>query len=205
MRSALERLLAAAARGWPWAAGPARVQVRPVHPDDAAAIGEFFSSLSPHARQRRFHAGVRGLSPSLLERFTHPDWYNEVALIAVVVEQGREICIGEARYAMSDGPADSREFALAVADDWQRRGIGRRLLRRLIRHAEDNRVARIYGDVIRDNLPMLSLAGTLGFRLSRHPGDASLVRVVRSFPASSAGWPGAWTARQDLAAAATTD
>ncbi len=202
MRSVFEGLLPAAPRWWPWTAGPARIQVRPVRPDDAAAIAEFFGSLSPHARQRRFHGGVRSLSPGLLERFTHPDRCTEVALIAVLVEQGRETCIGEARYSMSDGASDSREFALAVADDWQRRGLGRRLLQRLARHAEKRGIARLYGDVMRDNLPMLSLAETLGFRSIRHPEDARLVRVVRSFPAKSAASFGATAGLQGLAAAA---
>lgn len=202
MRSVLERLLPAAARWWPGTAAPARVRVRPVRPDDAAAIDAFFSSLSPGARRRRFHAGVRGLSPVLLERFTRPDPHSEAALVAVLVEQGREICIGEARYAVSDGPPGAREFALAVTDAWQRRGIGRSLLRQLIRHAESSGVTRLHGDVMRDNLPMLSLAEGLGFRPSRHPDDAGLVRVVRSFQAPSAGWVGITSGPPGLAVTA---
>lgn len=188
--------------GWrPWAAGVSPVLVRAVRPRDAAAVDQFFMNLSPQSRQRRFHAGVRGLSASQLERFTHPDWCHEAALIAVVADGGREVCIGEARYSLSDHAATSREFALAVSDEWQRRGVGRRLLQRLIRHAEYSGVALLYGDVIRDNLPMVSLAEALDFRPGRHPEDASLVRVVRSFAAVSNRLPG-FAADRSVASAA---
>jgi acetyltransferase len=156
------------------------VLVRRVRPDDGALIDAFVKALSPAARLGRFHAAVNQLAPAWLHRMTHPQRF-ELSLLAVVSHGGPEVCIGEARYAVdAEAPADEREFALVVADAWQGAGIGARLLRALSQHAERCGVSRLYGDVLRDNLPMLALARSLGFATRRHPGDARLLRVAKT-------------------------
>jgi hypothetical protein len=53
------------------------------------------------------------------------------------------------------------------------------MLRGLDRHAARHGVHCLYGDVLRDNLPMIELARSLDYRVGRHPDDARLVRVQR--------------------------
>src|SRR3546814_3013908 len=56
-------------------------------------------------------------------------------------------------------------------------GLGRHLMRRLVRWARGKKLERMYGDVLESNQPMLSLADSLGFR--REASDTpGLVRVV---------------------------
>jgi acetyltransferase len=159
---------------------PSPVLIRPIVPADATLLGEFVRSLSPASRRRRFHAGVRELPSRLLQRYAQLDCRNEMAFVASVEEAGRERLVGEARYAAADGPADTREFALAVHDERQRRGLGAELLERLLQHAHLAGVRWLHGDVLRDNEPMLALARKLGFGVQRHPDDARLLRVVRA-------------------------
>lgn len=163
-----------------WANDSESVLVRPVRAQDGPLIDAFVKELSLTSRLRRFHAGIRELSPAWLERMTHPDVRYELALIAVTAHAGREMCIGEARYAVGSETAGEREFALVVADAWQRVGIGSWLLRALTCHAERCGVARLYGDVLRDNVPMLGLARRHGYEVRRHPAEARLVRVVKA-------------------------
>lgn len=158
--------------------------MRPVRPDDATLLDRFFQDLSPQSRLRRFHVPMRGLSPDLLERFTHPDPEQELALLAFVCEGGRQVCAGEARYALSDEVVGEREFALTVADRWQRAGVGRGLLARLTAEARRRGVTRRYGDVLRDNRAMIALASSLGYAVLRHPGDWRLLRVAMRFAAT---------------------
>ena len=166
------------------------VLVRPVRADDGPLIDAFVKDLSPQSRQRRFHAPIKELPPAWLDRLTHPHDGFELGLLAVATHAGRETCIGEARYALGDETPGDREFALAVADAWQGAGIGARLLRRLSRHAECCGVAHLYGDVLRDNAPMIGLARRLGYEVRRHPVEARLLRVVKTLnhalPASAA-------------------
>lgn len=155
-----------------------QVLIRRVRPDDGELLGAFFNDLSPQSRRRRFHSGVREVPQRWLDQFTHPDEGAELALLALAGHARTEVCVGEARYALVDDAPHQREFALVIADAWQGFGIGSRLLCELTRHAEDRGVEMLYGDVLRDNPPMLGLAQRLGYRLLRHPTDATLLRVA---------------------------
>jgi GNAT superfamily N-acetyltransferase len=117
---------------------------------------------------------------------THPDACRELALVALAWQDGRDVCVAEARYVVSDDLVEGREFALAVADEWQGRGIGKTLLLRLGSHAAHHGVERLVGDVLRDNLAMIELARSLGYAVRSHPADARLVRVERRFGAAVA-------------------
>jgi acetyltransferase len=163
------------------------VRIRRVQAHDDVLIDEFVRNLSPASRQRRFHAGIREVPPQWLQRMTHPDACRELALVALAYQEGREICVAEARYVVSDDIVEGREFALAVADAWQGRGIGKTLLLRLGGHAARHGVERLVGDVLRDNLAMIELARGLGYAVRSHPADARLVRVERSVGAAVPG------------------
>jgi RimJ/RimL family protein N-acetyltransferase len=170
-----------------------RVVLRPVQPRDAAAIDGFVRALSPESRRRRFHGALNELPAELLERFTHPRPCDELGVLAFAIEAGREVCVGEARYAVDEtaleGFSDAREFALVVADAWQGRGLGTLMLSRLLRHAQRRGVPRLFGDVLRDNLPMIALARSLGFSVNRHAADARLVRVSKMLDGARAPRP----------------
>jgi acetyltransferase len=179
------------------------VVLRPVRPQDSGAFAGFIENLSVQSRRRRFHGAVAQLPPDVLHRFTHPDPGSEQAWLAFALNSdGGEFCVGEARYATpDDGPADAREFALAVADHWQGRGIGAALLHELTAQASRRRVQQLHGDVLRDNLAMLALAQRQGFVVSRHPTDARLLRVTRQLD-QAIPWNAAWCAGASAAAAA---
>ncbi len=100
-----------------------------------------------------------------------------MALAATVMLEGEETLIGVARYARE---ADERscEFALVIADAWQGRGIGRRMLAKLIAVARARGYARMIGDVLSSNRPMQELVKKLGFRLQLHPQDATVMRAT---------------------------
>jgi GNAT superfamily N-acetyltransferase len=63
-----------------------------------------------------------------------------------------------------------------IADSWQGRGIGSRLLAKLIEVARRRGLKRLYGDVLAMNRPMLELVRKLGFTLERHE-DPTLTRA----------------------------
>lgn len=106
--------------------------IRPVHFGDAQLLQEFVKALSPNMRYLRFMSSLRELSPEMVAHFTRLDYAREMALIAVVRERGRERQIGVARYSAHPN-GESCEMAIVVADDWQRCGLSRRLLRERLR------------------------------------------------------------------------
>ena len=155
-----------------------RVTLRPVLPQDGELQQQLVRSLSPASRTQRFFAPIRELPRDWLERMTLVDHDRHVALVAESFDaDGGAIAVGEARYVVG-ADAASAEFALAVADDWQRLGIGARLLASLRDHARSVGLERLEGEVRCGNHAMLQLARRLGFALRAHPLDARLVQVV---------------------------
>ena len=164
-----------------------RVTVRPMLPQDAALEQALVRALSPASRYQRFFAPIRELPEAWLQRLTQIDYRLQQALIIETFVEGRALAVAEARYVISEDDALSAEFAVVVADDWQRQGLARRLLCTLLRMAAEQGLRQLYGDVLATNHGMLSLARGLGFEALRHPdGGAMVLRVQRGL--QDLGW-----------------
>lgn len=135
-----------------------RLPYRALRPDDAERLRRFGDGLSARSRYQRFHQPMAQIPASLLERLTHLDVPRECALVC---EHGDEI-IAVARYAPHTERSGA-EFALVVADAWQRMGLGRALLRKLCDAARAAGYQAIYGTILYGNVEMLELTARLGF------------------------------------------
>ncbi len=153
------------------------ILIRPIRPEDAEIEQQFVRRLSPRSRYFRFMQSLRELTPEMLIRFTQIDYDRELAFIALVEDQGKEIEVGVARYSMNPD-AVSCEFALVVADAWQRRGLGSRLMHALTTAARERGFQTMEGEVLTDNPDMLVLVENLGFTVYTNSDDTG-VRQVR--------------------------
>jgi len=150
----------------------ARIDVRPMRPDDVELEKRFFDRLSGRSRYQRFMNAMPDLPAHLLARFTQLDYDRELALVAL--HGGEFIAVG--RYAPNADGATA-EFALVVADAWQGKGLGRALLERLCEAARAAGYAALYGSILSANRDMLELAARLGFVEEQRAGAE--VTVVR--------------------------
>ena len=143
----------------------------------------FVKNLSDYSRYYRFMQPIRELSPAMLEQFTHPDYDREMALIALFSRDGQEEEIDVARYVKYP---DGRqcEFALAVADEWQGRGVGAALMRELISVARSFGLESMEGFVLTTNQPMLKLVKFLGFSSELNSDDPTQMTVRKNLSAS---------------------
>jgi len=158
--------------------------IRAIRPEDAGIEQAFVQQLSPETKRRRFLAAIRELTPRALERFTKPQYPHEQALIATIDDGGAEKEIGVARYA--GAPGDVRaEFAIVIADDWQGKGLGRRMMKELLEAAASVGVRHLEGLVLRDNRHMLQMVRDLGFLIEDYPEDPDLVFVRIELAAGS--------------------
>jgi len=153
------------------------VTLRAIRPEDADMEQEFVRNLSQNSRYFRFMNTVRELTPAMLIRFTQIDYDREMAFVAVREESGRETEIGVARY-VTNPDAETCEFALVVADPWQCKGLGRRMLERLIEVARWRKLRTMEGHILAGNQPMLGLCKKLGFEISDHPEDPAVKRAT---------------------------
>lgn len=157
--------------------GGETVSIRPIRPEDATLERAFVQGLSSEARYFRFMQALRELPIEQLVRLTQLDYDREMALIATIGDAGGESMIGVARYSLNpDGV--SAEFALVVADRWQGRGIGSRLMHLLLDAARDNGIAIIEGEVLRTNVRMLKFAADLGFSVTNTPDDPTTAQIA---------------------------
>ncbi len=160
-----------------WTAGDGTVvTIRPISADDLALEKEFAEGLSANTVYQRLMS-VRRPSLEELRRFTDLDPEREFALIATTPVQGRKRQIGVARYVKDVTPGEA-EFAIALSDDWQRRGLGTRLLASLLAAAKTDGVQRLVGTTMSDNDGMLTLARRLGFNLAKEPGTGSITNMT---------------------------
>jgi GNAT superfamily N-acetyltransferase len=152
--------------------------VRFVEPRDAEALQVFFRSLTVRSRYNRFLGAMSELPQTELDHFIHVGEADRFSVIAVMIIDGAETIVGEARYAF-DASTSSFELGLSVDDRWQGHGIGSALLQNLECRAAAFGAERLFGDTLRSNDAMLGLARKSGFAFTNSPGDWKLVRFEK--------------------------
>ena len=147
----------------------ARVMLRPIAPEDKPLLAAVFERLSEESRYRRFFTTKDELSTAELDYFVDVDHTNHEAIIAIATSSGE--ALGVARYIRSPDDPEIAEVAVTVADDWQRRGLGRALLSRLTYRARREGVRRFSALVQSDNQASLELLGGVGDTQRRFDPD----------------------------------
>jgi len=153
------------------------LKLRPIRPEDADLERAFVASMSEQSRYRRFMQHLPALTPQMLARFTQVDYDRELALIALDGAAPAEAIVAVARY-VANPDRESAEFAIAVADAWHGRGLGRAMMRALIACAKRRGFRRLLGIVLASNEPMLALSRQLGFVAQRDRDDPDQIIVT---------------------------
>lgn len=138
----------------------ASVRLRPIVPEDKPLLVDVFERLSEQSRYRRFFTNLRQLSPATLSHFTEVDHSNREAIIAIESTSGQPL--GVARYIRSSDDPHAAEVAVAVIDDWHRRGVGPALLAELRTRARQEGIGRFVAVVQAGNRDALALANGIG-------------------------------------------
>ncbi|MFA4965563.1 MAG: bifunctional acetate--CoA ligase family protein/GNAT family N-acetyltransferase [Thermoleophilia bacterium] len=153
-----------------------RIKIRPIRPEDEPLWAEMIESLSPATAEYRFFGPVREVTKAMMVRYCHIDYDREIALAAVSQPKGKRKMqmIGVGRITLESADSKEGEFAILVRDDYQRKGIGSKLMEALIQVARERHVAEIFGHVLAANPGMTRFAENLGFDI--RPGDEPDVR-----------------------------
>jgi GNAT superfamily N-acetyltransferase len=147
--------------------GGIEVSVRSVESGDAPRLLRFFQDLSSQSRYLRFLSHLPALSTEVLDGLIKADGPDHLGL--VVLTRGEGAIVADARLArIATGEA---EFALVVADGWQAKGIGRRLLAKIIDVARMSGYATLQADYLSENRRMIGLLRDAQFQFRRLPGD----------------------------------
>lgn len=139
-----------------------RYLIRPIRPDDADRLVAFHSHLSAGTCYLRFFSFHPVLSDSEVERFTHVDYDDRVALVAVSDDR----IIGVGRFDRHPGTSEA-EVAFVIADEFQRHGIGSLLLDQLVEVARAHGITTFLADTLCENREMLNVFLHSGFQVSQ--------------------------------------
>ena len=151
------------------------VTLRPIRPEDEPRMVTFHETLSDRSVYFRW-LHILGLSQRVaheqLIRMCFIDYEREMALVADYKnpQTGQDEIIGVGRVIKAQG-ANSAEVAILVTDQFQRKGLGTELLRRLIQFSHDEKLQRLTGNILVESERMQKVCKKLGFRLQYSPEE----------------------------------
>jgi RimJ/RimL family protein N-acetyltransferase len=140
------------------------VEIRALRPSDRAEMLAAVGRFSKEALYRRFFAPKRHFSEREIDFFVNVDFKNHVALAAVLVEGGRPVIVGGARYIVSQ--SGRAEVAFAIDDPHQKLGIATRLMGHLIAIARAAGLEEFVAEVLPENVPMLKVFERCGLSMT---------------------------------------
>jgi acetyltransferase len=158
------------------------VTIRPIRPEDEPLMAAFHERLSQHSVYFRYFHMVSLSQRTAHERLTRMCFIDYDRAIALVAERedpkdGREL-LGIGRLTRVHGTNDA-EAAIVVRDDFQRRGLGTELLRRLIKIGRQEKIERIAADILAENRAMQLICQRLGFQLQYDPEEGTVKVEIR--------------------------
>lgn len=150
--------------------------LRPIRPEDEPAMQRLFARLSPEEIRLRFHHSLKMLDHELAARLTQIDYAREMALVLFRVLPATPEMIGVVRIACDPSNTEG-EYAILIRRDYAGQGLGRLLMGKIVDYARDHGFKQIFGYVLAENIPMLTVCRRLGFRLEFDSDDLSVRRV----------------------------
>ena len=140
-----------------------RVHLRPIVPEDEPLLHEAVASMSERTVYFRFFSPIKRMSDALAHRLAVVDYHDRFALVATTHRPNdKERIVGVARYDRARD-TDVAEVAVAVIDEFQRRGMGSVLLAELARVARKEDIKSFQLIVLPENREMLGLLRKMGW------------------------------------------
>jgi acetyltransferase len=158
-----------------------QVTIRPIRAEDEPAMVKFHGTLSDRTVYLRYFCSLSLASRTAHERLVRicfSDYERETVLVAEHRDSqtGELHILGVGRLNKLQADKEA-EVAVLVSDQYQHRGLGTELLRRIINVARDEKLSRIMAKMLRDNLAIQAVFKRLGFRL-RLLGDPTSVQAI---------------------------
>ncbi|GGF79526.1 GCN5 family N-acetyltransferase [Azorhizobium oxalatiphilum] len=147
--------------------------LRPIRPEDEPALGDMVRRSDPRDVRMRFLGSLKDFPHLMAARLSQIDYDREMAFVALTPDGEM---LGVVRI-IADPDNEEAEYAIMVRSDMKGRGLGFRLMTEILDYGRSRGLKRIFGDVLRENLPMLHLAQDLGFTVRPGSDDPTLARV----------------------------
>ena len=154
-----------------------RVQIRPIRTDDRDELARFYARLSTDSRYARFHAFSNGIGEVAADHLCGPDHEHREGFVAEILDADAagsgivgHLCLEPCKAGV--------EMAIAVADGWQRRGLGRLLLGASIDWAAEHGIAHLHASMLSTNSAILGLVASLDCPIRLSAPSSGVVTVT---------------------------
>jgi acetyltransferase len=158
------------------------ILLRSIRPEDEPLMVRFHATLSDQSVYFRYFTHLslhQRTEHARLARICFIDYDREVALVAVHDDpsNGGTAIVGVGRLCKAHGKAEA-EFAVVISDRWQKRGVGTVLLRKLVEVGREEKLTRIHGAILGDNLGMRRLCERVGFKVRQRSGETEFEATI---------------------------
>jgi acetyltransferase len=153
------------------------LRIRPILPEDEPPLRDMVRRMPEKDLRLRFFQPIRELSHAMAARLTQLDYDREMAF--VITDEGipgQTPIWGVVRFN-ADPDLERAEYAITLDRAVTGKGLGPLLMRRIIDYARRRGIQEIYGEVLRENEPMLKLNRALGFQIRHDPEDPGIMLV----------------------------
>jgi RimJ/RimL family protein N-acetyltransferase len=130
-----------------------QIKFRPVHPTDEPRMRRLFYNLSDNAVYNRFMSYMKRMTPKQLGDFVYLDHRTELAMVGTIPIPGDEEIIALCQYYL-DPSTNRAEVAFTVGDQWQGKGLGTFMFRKMAQIAKRYGIKGLTADVLADNASM---------------------------------------------------
>ena len=138
--------------------------LRPIRPEDEPIEAAMFNHVSQQSIYFRFFSHSFDVSHDSLVRYTQIDYDREMAIIALVEEDGVQKMAGVVR-VISDAWNETAEYAILVADPWQDQGLGTALTDFILEITRERGIQKLYAEVLHLNEVMSHVLKKRGFQV----------------------------------------
>ncbi|MEP9354455.1 bifunctional acetate--CoA ligase family protein/GNAT family N-acetyltransferase [Xanthobacter sp. KR7-65] len=157
------------------------VLLRPIRPEDEPGLVDVVHRSDPQDVRMRFLGSVKDFPHLMAARLSQIDYDREMAFVA---QEANGDIAGVVRI-IADPDNEEAEYAIMVRSDMKGKGLGFQLMSEILAYARKRGLRIVFGDVMRENGPMLRLAEDLGFKATPGSEDPSVMRVVIDLAAPS--------------------
>jgi RimJ/RimL family protein N-acetyltransferase len=170
-----------------------QVAIRPIGPDDHDRLRASHARLSPESRYRRFLATKPELTSADARYLVEIDGSDHFALVATEPDEPDEPIVAVARYIRLPDDPEAAEYAIVVADDYQRHGLATELMTRLAHAAAARGIRRFRATMLADNVAIHRVSAKLaaGPLKRRQLGSVSEVEIELAAARDAAATPSA--------------
>lgn len=150
--------------------------VRPAQPTDEAALGAFFTHVTPEDMRFRFLTGLKTVGHDRLVAMTSVD-HRQTENFLAFIDDETEI-IATAMLAC-DGKMEVGEVAISIRPEYKSKGVSWNLLSHVAAYAEGKGLKTLQSIESRDSHAAIDMEREMGFTAGSYPGDPTLVLVQK--------------------------